>query len=80
MRFYNRNYIIRYSTTHNSIDVFAVTETWLDSSFKDGEIFPYSFSINIVRNDRIVLRGQTTISAQGVIACSFARALIISNQ
>ena len=37
---------------HNSIDVFAVTETWLDSSIEDREIFPYSFSINIVRNDR----------------------------
>ena len=37
---------------HNSIDVFAVTETWLDSSIEDCEIFPYSFPINIVRNDR----------------------------
>ena len=37
---------------HNSIDVFAVTDTWLDASIKDSEIFPYSFSINIVRNDR----------------------------
>ena len=37
---------------HNSIDVFAVTETWLDSSIEDCEIFLYSFPINIVRNDR----------------------------
>ena len=36
---------------YNSIDVFAVTETWLDTSIKDSEIFPYLFSINIVRND-----------------------------
>ena len=37
---------------HNSIDVFAVTETWLDSTIEDSEIFSYSFPINIVRNDR----------------------------
>ena len=37
---------------HNAIDVFAVTETWLDSSIEDSEIFSYSFPINIVRNDR----------------------------
>ena len=37
---------------HNSIDVFAVTETWLDSSIEDSEIFSYSFPIIIVRNDR----------------------------
>jgi len=36
----------------NSIDVFALTETWLDSSIEDSEIFPHSFPINIVRNDR----------------------------
>jgi len=36
----------------NSIDVFAITETWLDSSIEDSEIFSYSFPINIVRNDR----------------------------
>ena len=36
----------------NSIDVFAVTETWLDTSIEDSEIFPYSFSTHIVRNDR----------------------------
>ena len=28
---------------HNSIDVFAVTETWLDSSIDDSENFPYSY-------------------------------------
>ena len=37
---------------HNSIDVFAVTETWLDSSIEDNEIFSYSFPINMVHNDR----------------------------
>ena len=37
---------------HESIDVFAVTETWLDSSIEDNEIFLHSFPINIVRNDR----------------------------
>ena len=37
---------------HNSIDVFAVTETWLDSTIEDSEIFSYSFPINIVHNDR----------------------------
>ena len=42
---------------HNSIDVFAVTVTWLDSSIEDSEIFPYSFSINIVRNDCNCLGG-----------------------
>ena len=31
--------------THNRMDVFAVTETWLDSSIDDHEIFPYSTSI-----------------------------------
>ena len=36
----------------NSIDVFAMTETWLDSSIEDSEIFQCSFPINIVRNDR----------------------------
>jgi len=37
----------------NSIDVFAVTENWLDSSIEDSETFnfSYSFPINIVRND-----------------------------
>ena len=36
----------------NSIHVFALTETWLDSSIEDSGIFSYSFPINIVRNDR----------------------------
>ena len=34
------------------MDIVAVTETWLDPSIDDSEIFPYSSSINIVRNDR----------------------------
>ena len=34
------------------MDVFAVTETWLDSSIDDCEIFPYSLSISIVQNDQ----------------------------
>ena len=38
--------------TQNHIDVFAVTETWLDSSISDCEIFPYSSSVSIVRRDR----------------------------
>ena len=38
--------------THQSIDVFAITETWLDSPIADSEIFPYTPSINIIRNDR----------------------------
>ena len=37
--------------TRNSIDIFAVTETWLDTSIDDQEIFPFSPHINIVRND-----------------------------
>lgn len=36
--------------TYNHMDILAVTETWLDSSIDDCEIFPYS-SI-IVCNDR----------------------------
>ena len=36
----------------NAIDVFAITETWLDSSIEDSEIFSYSFPINNIRNDR----------------------------
>lgn len=39
----------------NCVDVFAVTETWLDSSIDDCEIFPYSSSISsisIVQNDQ----------------------------
>ena len=36
---------------HNSVGVFAVTETWLDSSIMNNEIFSYSFPINIVCND-----------------------------
>ena len=35
-----------------SIDVFAITETWLDSSIADNEIFPYTSSIIIVHSDR----------------------------
>ena len=38
--------------TRNHMDIVAVTETWLDPSIDDSEIFPYSSSINIVRNDR----------------------------
>jgi len=37
--------------THQIIDVFAVTETWLDSSIADRKVFPYSSSINLVHND-----------------------------
>ena len=37
--------------THNHMDIVAVTETWLDPLNDDSEIFPYSSSINIVRND-----------------------------
>ena len=36
---------------HYSTNVFVVTETWLDSSIEDYEIFPYSFPITVVRND-----------------------------
>ena len=38
--------------THSHIDVFAVTETWLDSSIDDCEIFPYSSTFSILRNDQ----------------------------
>ena len=36
---------------NQSIDVFAITETWLDSSIADNEIFPNTSSIRIVRGD-----------------------------
>ena len=36
---------------NQSIDVFAITETWLDSSIADNEIFPYTSSIRIVRGE-----------------------------
>ena len=36
---------------HNYMDIFAVTETWLDYSIDDHEIFPYSSSsISILQN------------------------------
>ena len=35
----------------NHVDIFAVTETWLDPSISDSEIFSYSSSISIVRKD-----------------------------
>ena len=37
--------------THQNINVFVATETWLDSTIPDSEVFPYTSSIYIVRND-----------------------------
>ena len=42
---------------YSHVDVFAVTETWLDSSINDCEIFPYLSNISIVRRDRNRHRG-----------------------
>ena len=37
---------------HQNVDILAVTETWLDSSIADSEIFPYMSSVKLVRRDR----------------------------
>ena len=42
------DYILFIASYSNSIDVFAITETWLDSSIEDSEIFPYSIIVVVV--------------------------------